>query len=71
MATKKPKPKKAKYDPDLPSIKCPHCRGTGARPGAFNAVTRSREVDPVIDLKCPTCKGKGAVNVAEATEAAR
>lgn len=63
------KPKKvkpAKYDPRLPSIRCVHCRGTGARPGAIAAIASSRDPEPAIDLKCPTCKGRGLVNIAGA-----
>lgn len=70
MATRKVgKPKRRKYDPDLPSMTCPACRGTGARPGALANYAAIRDAEPVFEIRCLTCQGKGHVNIGERPEA--
>lgn len=55
--------RKRPHNPDLPTVKCPECRGTGARPGAMAQIATSRSVEHGIKLKCATCDGRGVVNV--------
>lgn len=60
-----PTKKRAAYNPNLPTAKCPQCRGTGARPGAMRAIAESRDQSPAVNLRCSYCGGCGLVNVAE------